>query len=449
MPRRAPGGNHGFAVSRRLRRPARHHRHHTRRGGALRIRRASKQDRRPSPPAGPDRHAQPRPPRDLPQLLHRPSHRHHADQRVLARRARHRRPTTADGRTRPVLARPARPDHARRQHKTRPPEIVLHDQPPQPADACAALLALADQTLTAGDPDTAIHHLRDLADQAPLGPAWARRIIAVQERVSPGLQTALQPRLGRLARPTAGTVGSHLGPTRRGNFDHRHIPQRLPDAWFNRYVRHLQEGSHRLLRRAAAIRLVRMVNGGSYAQAGSHLGLSESATKTTLIQLSPWFRDKANSHAFTTALNALADELDAATALVDYGTRRQRLARWSIPPDEWRAITHGRGQTPPSRRGITDWGERKRRFVSWVVWTTITSSEHLFAPTTILPAHNPASRYGLRASLIGEWHAFHKHPWRHHAELAPIIHTYTNRVIHEIDGQPEVTDTPTIAPTLH
>ncbi|MFG3602644.1 TniQ family protein [Micromonospora chersina] len=337
----------------------------------------------------------------------------------------------------------------RRQHKTRPPEIVLHDQPPQPADACAALLALADQTLTAGDPDTAIHHLRDLADQAPLGPAWARRIIAVQERVSPGLQTALQPRLGRLARPTAGTVGSHLGPTRRGNFDHRHIPQRLPDAWFNRYVRHLQEGSHRLLRRAAAIRLVRMVNGGSYAQAGSHLGLSESATKTTLIQLSPWFRDKANSHAFTTALNALADELDAATALVDYGTRRQRLARWSIPPDEWRAITHGRGQTPPSRRGITDWGERKRRFVSWVVWTTITSSEHLFAPTTILPAHNPASRYGLRASLIGEWHAFHKHPWRHHAELAPIIHTYTNRVIHEIDGQPEVTDTPTIAPTLH
>jgi hypothetical protein len=65
----------------------------------------------------------------------------------------------------------------RRQHKTRPPEIVLHDQPPWPADACAALLTLSDQALTADDPDTTVQHIRRLADRAPLGPAWARRTV--------------------------------------------------------------------------------------------------------------------------------------------------------------------------------------------------------------------------------------------------------------------------------
>ncbi|MEU5941645.1 hypothetical protein ABZ807_21220 [Micromonospora sp. NPDC047548] len=271
-------------------------------------------------------------------------------------------------------------------------------------------------------------------------------VCSERRNVSPGLQTALQPRLGKLASPAAGTLGSHLGPTRRGNFDHRHIPQRLPDAWFDGHFRHLPKGSPRLLRRAAAIRLVRMVNGGSYAQAGRHLGLPESVTKTTLIQLSPWLRNKANSHAFTAALNNLADELDAATALIDYGTRRQRLAHWSISAEEWEAVTFGRCHTPPSRRGITDWGERKRRFVSWVAWTTITSSEHLLAPTTILPAHNPADRYGLRGSLLGEWRAFHKDPWRHHDALAQIIETCINQIIRTIDGQPEETGMFTSAP---
>jgi len=181
-----------------------------------------------------------------------------------------------------------------------------------------------------------------------------------------------------------------------------------------------------------------MIEGGSYAQAGNLLGFSDTTTKTTLIHLNLWFQNKTNSDPFATALNALADELDAATTLIDYQNRRQRLARWSIPPEHWQALTGSRCHIPPSRRGITDWGERKRRFASWIVWTTVTSGEHLFAPTSILPAVNgDQANLKTRRSLVHEWHNFQQRAWRHHAELAQIIRAYTDQTIREIDGQPE------------
>lgn len=322
----------------------------------------------------------------------------------------------------------------RRQHKTRPPAIVLHDQPPVPADACAALLVMADHMLTSDDHDAARRTIRSLADRAPLGPPWQRRVTAIHDHLSPGLQVALQPTLARWTKPKAGTPGHRFTPTRRANFDHRHIPQRLPDSQYDRHFGHLPGGNPTFLRRLAALRLVHMVEGGSYAHACTLLGVPFTLSQSAVIQLGDWFRDASNSVAFTAALNTLADELDQTSNLIDYGMRRQHLSRWLIPPSDCQVLSGGRANTPPLRQGMTNWGDRKRRFASWIVWTTVTSSEPHFAPTTILPAVYDKANAMIRRGLGAEWHALHQRPYRHHAELRQRLDAYTTQLTRGIDN---------------
>ncbi len=258
---------------------------------------------------------------------------------------------------------------------------------------------------------------------------------------------ALQPVLLRFTpSPKASRIHSFL-PTRRANFDHRHIPQRLPDTWFDRFFGQLPAGS-RLLRRAAAIRLVLMVEGGTYAQAGHLLGLSDGMARGTFALLNQWFKNSTNAQAFTAALNNLADELDVTTDLIDYGNRRRQLADWSIPPDDWRALVADRYRPRPLPPGIPDCGDRKRRFASWVAWTVMTSSEHLLAPGSILPPVRPGADNRFRTSFVFEWYIFHRRPWAHHAELRDIINRQVQRTIEALDchngtsGEPDNGSTP-------
>ena len=304
--------------------------------------------------------------------------------------------------------------------------------PPSSARECAGLLSAANHILALEDTATAAQHIQNMVDAAPVGPAWFRRITATLQHISPGLTTALQPGLLRFAPPSKNRGGHSLLPTRRANFDHRHVPQRLPDAWFDRFFGQLPPGS-RLLRRAAAIRLVLMVEGGTYAQTDQLLGLPYGMARATFIILNKWFQNSTNARAFTVALDALADELDVTTNLIDYGNRRQQLADWSIHPDDWRAIIGDRYQPPPLQPGTPDWGERKRRFASWVAWTTMTSSEHLLAPSSTLPPFRPRADNHLRRSLIQEWQAYHRHPWVHHAELRDIINRHVQRTIEALN----------------
>lgn len=243
----------------------------------------------------------------------------------------------------------------------------------------------------------------------------------------------ISPHLDLSVRPAARAFGSYLGPSRRAKFDHRHIPQQLPDAWFDRHFGHLPPGNRKYLKRLAAIRLVRMIEGGSYGHAGRLLGLTEATTKATLVSLSQWLQNTVNADMFTAALNALADELDTITKLTDYGNRRRALADWLIPSDDWHDLTRMRREAPRPRGGMIDWGDYKRRFASWIAWVEITSGEHLFAPTTILPAHARGSQNQLRSKLTHEWSCFHKRPMQYHAELAQLVHDYTKGKLHEID----------------
>lgn len=325
---------------------------------------------------------------------------------------------------------------SRRGHQTRPPEIVLHDRPPLPADACAAIMAMADDILTGADADTAGHQLRRLAAQAPLGPSWARRLAAIDNSDSPGVKAALQPIAAKWVKPPARTiVGHRLGPTRRAAFNHRHIPQRLPDDWYTPHFGHLTGANPKVLRRMAAMKLVRMVEGGALQHAGTRLGIPVARTASTNVHLNPWFQDRTNSAAFNAALNTLADKIDAATDLVDYGQRRDALATWTIQPHDWQTLTADlvaaeTPQRPPIR--ATDWGNTKRLLGSWVIWTNVTQGEHLLAPILQSPALQPATKAGQ--DIRSTWAVFHrKQPYRHHINLRPRLDTHTDEIIHRIN----------------
>jgi len=191
-----------------------------------------------------------------------------------------------------------------------------------------------------------------MADNAPIGAAWNRRISAVRQDLSPGLNAALEPILSRFA--VTPRPGKRQPPARRTNFDHRHVPQRLPDAWFVPFFEHLSVASSRQLRRAAAIGLVRLVEGGTYARARHLLGMPDTLTAGT-SKLTAWLRD--NADAFTSALNDLADHLDAIPNLVDYGNRRQQLANWSIPTEQWAITTHEQSMPSTRNRRALHWGD--------------------------------------------------------------------------------------------
>jgi hypothetical protein len=267
-------------------------------------------------------------------------------------------------------------------------------------------------------------HVRQMADNAPIDRAWNLRISAIRQDLSPGLNAALEPILARFAvlpRP-----GRRQAPARRANFDHRHIPHRLPDAWFAPFLGKLPTAGAGPLRRAAAITLVRLVEGGTYAQARHLLGIPATLTTGTSASTA-WLRD--NADAFTSALNDIADHLDASTNLVDYGNRRQQLANWSIPVEQWVATAHEHSEQSRGNHRAPDWGDDKRRFVCWMVWTAVTSSERLFAPTSILPAPKSRSTNDDRDRIVNYWHQLHRASRPHRHRLTEIINRYTEQTI--------------------
>ena len=322
----------------------------------------------------------------------------------------------------------------RRRAKTRPSPMALHDRPPQPAEACAALLAAADYLLVLADTATISQHVQQMADVAPIGgQGWNLRIAAIRHDLSPGLNAALEPVLLRFAAPPR--PGRRRPPSRRANFDYRHVPQRLPDGWFDPFFEKLAMDGPADLRRAAAIDLVRMVEGGTYDQARQRLGITRFSTANRSSAMHAWLRDNANARAYIDALNNLANHLDTITPLIDYDNRRQKLATWSIPEEQWKATVAQHSQPDTKHRPPPSWGDRKRRFVSWVVWTTVTSSERQLAPTSILPTIKANGPNDDRRRIIHYRHELQRATGPHARQLTQIIDAYVAQTITAVDDR--------------
>lgn len=280
----------------------------------------------------------------------------------------------------------------------------LHNRPPLASDACGSLLAIAGQFLALEDPRMARERLNPLliAQVSEQPSMWLPHFLRVEAHCSDGLRTAVAPLVERL-RPIHSRPGRKPGarrpPLRDCRFGPQHIPQFLPADWFERHFQTLTGINPHVLRRFASVKLLQMTAGGSQNAAGAHLGLPQHSITSTRSQVLQWGKNGTNAARWH-ALEALACELDAATDLIDYRRRRDALAAWSMPPDDWQELAAGfRHRQTWHGRANTRWGDHKRQVASVLVWARVTQSEPRLAPLISTDKQAPDHRSQLALSL--------------------------------------------------
>ncbi len=324
----------------------------------------------------------------------------------------------------------------RQQGRTRP-DRSGYGAPPLDAGVCGSLLALADQLLGMDDPRAARERLQSLIARATT-PWIGRHLLNAEAHCSDGLRAVIEPELRSVRRPgrTGRKPGSYRPPSRHCHFGPQHIPQYLPDDWFDRHFYDLG-GNLRLLRRFAPIRLIQMTAGGSQDAAAALVGIPPGRHQNASLIVNRWAREATNARRFDAALEALARELDNAGNLVDYRRRREALRTWSIPQADWQELAAelSRRESPRDRARI-DWGDHKRRIASVLVWMRVTQGEHLFAPLVITASHASAGHNTLSRSVQQACHHIGTgQAGPHYVDLADALDAYADLIAARIDNR--------------
>ena len=204
-----------------------------------------------------------------------------------------------------------------------PRRHTLCDTPPLDARPAAALITAAVGILDGDDLQVLGELLAPARDGAsrksPRG-RWIRRYQRAGHDCSDGFQRARAPGEQLPAHRPALTRTPGTGPP--VTFAPEHIPEHLQDDWHHEHFRHIS-GNTRLLRRAAALRLVQMSAGGSLAQAAAFLGIDNRYLKT-YPGSAAFAADPAQ---FRLAVHALARQLSATPDLINYGASPPRHGR--------------------------------------------------------------------------------------------------------------------------
>ena len=310
----------------------------------------------------------------------------------------------------------------------------VYDTPPLDTLACAALVTAAAGILDSPDLRLLGPHLipaREPGGTSKDSPRrrWIRRYRRTRHECSAGLQDALEPLL-----PTYRRAGQHRHGRRTPapdiTFGPEHIPEHLQDDWHDEHFRHIG-GNTRLLRRAAALRLVQMAAGGSLAEAAAFLGIDHRYLKAS--PGSAAFTDEPAD--FRLAVHALARQLSTTPGLINYKHRRDVLQTWCIGPAAWQDII---SQLPPTKGPFQpELSDCKRQFASEAVWARITQGEHLLAPRIIenqLSAGDP-TWHRRRDNM---WHFYNASPAKpHYAALRKILNAHAGHLAAIIDRQPQ------------
>lgn len=326
----------------------------------------------------------------------------------------------------------------RRQQKRRRLDGLIHGAPPLDAGACGSLLALADQLLAVHDPLAARERLRPLLAQA-ITRGTGRHLLNAEAHCSDGLRAVIAPELRSVSRigPTGRRPGGYRSPSRRCRFGPQHIPQYLPDDWFDRHLHDLAGISPRLVRRFAPMRLVQMTAGGSRDTAAALLGVPPGRHQRASLIVKRWTEEATNARRFSAAMEALARELDDAGNLVDYRHRRETLQSWSIPQADWRKLVAelSRRESPRDRARI-EWGDNKRRIASVLIWMRVTQGEHLFAPLVLAASLTPVGRNILSRSVQQACHHISTgQAGPHYVDLADALDAHADLLAAHIDSR--------------
>jgi hypothetical protein len=325
-----------------------------------------------------------------------------------------------------------------RQQGYRRPDSSVHSAPPLNAGACGSLLALADQLLAVDDPLAARERLQPLIAYATT--RWTGHyLLNAEAHCSDGLRAVIAPELRSVSRTgrTGRKPGHYRPPSRRCRFGPQHIPQYLPDDWFDRHFQDLAGINPRLVRRFTPIRLIQMTAGRSQHTAAALLGVPPGRHQAASLTVKRWVQEATNARTFDAALEALAYELDNADNLVDYRHRREAFQAWSIPQADWQELTSelSRRESPRDRARI-DWGDNKRRIASVLVWMRVTQGEHLFAPLVLTAFHRQAGCNALSRSVQQACHHIRTgQAGPHYVDLANALDAYADLLAAQVDNQ--------------
>jgi hypothetical protein len=215
------------------------------------------------------------------------------------------------------------------------------------------------------------------------------------------------------------------------SFTPDHIPQMPRMAWFGNHLGALDGINLKLLRRAAAVRLVEHCSGGSWIEASEAFGMPRTTTHSTLQTVKRWTANPANRLKFQQVVRALSLHLEGEDALVNYGNRRRQLRDWVISPKEWDELTAD--LCLPKNNLRHGWPDTVRKAATVLVWARLTLSEYLFAPLYIAEKQayggtNPVTRtvHGLRGHRASRIHPY--------ATFRDRIDTYADRLADDLDN---------------
>jgi TniQ len=309
-----------------------------------------------------------------------------------------------------------------------PRRHTLCDAPPLDPRPGAALITATARILDGEDLRVLGEFLapsRDGASRKNQRGRWIRRYQRAGHDCSDGFRDALEPLINSFQRTDRRSRGRRA-PSPRLTFAPEHIPEHLQDNWYDQHFRHIG-GNARLLRRAAALRLVQISAGGSLADAAAFLGIDHRYLKAS--PGSAAFTDAPAQ--FRLAVHALAHQLSATPGLINYQRRRDALRNWCIDPPTWQDIIR---QLPPTKGPFQpELSDCKRQFASEAVWARITQGEHLLAPRIIENQMSAADPTWLRRR-DNMWHFYNASPLKpHYAALRQILNTFADTLAGKID----------------
>jgi len=313
---------------------------------------------------------------------------------------------------------------------TGPRRHTLCDTPPPDPRPGAALITAAARILADSDLRVLGEFLapsrNGASRKSPRG-RWIRRYQRAGHDCSSGFRDALEPLTGRFQRTDRRTRGRRA-PAPQVAFAPDHVPEHLQDDWYDQHFRHIG-GNTRLLRRAAALRLVQMSAGGSLAEAAAFLGIDHRYLKASPGSAA-FTGDPAE---FRLAVHALARQLSATPGLTNYKHRRDTLRNWCIDPETWQDII---SQLPPTKGPFQpELSDCKRQFASEAVWARVTQGEHLLAPRIIenqMSAGDP-TWHRRRDNM---WHFYNASPAKpHYAALRKTLNAHAEHLAAIIDRQ--------------
>jgi hypothetical protein len=320
-----------------------------------------------------------------------------------------------------------------------PREIAFYDRPPLHAAACASLLTLAEAITAADGPEQVRNVVRPLVNRTQAMRVWLRQFLAGDGYCSPGLQTAVGLEIGAQHILKRAGLPAPLPLPRPVGFGVNHVPQHPPPEWIDAHFTEFTDlVKPHLLGRAVAVRLAQICVGGPPRPAGKQLGLPAEASHYAVRAVHHQLATPARRAAFTTAIDKLSAYLNTATDRIDYGARRQALAIWSIPADEWADLIAGITTDPSVNRrdSHTHWGNGKRLLASTWVWVHITDGEHIYAPP-IRDPHDVRPGGLLPRYVNTRWRFINAAIPGHYARLRERLDPYADALTQRIDqGNP-------------